>query len=300
MLFQRYGLFIFFFWLTPPLFATQPLILAASHYPLAFLARQTLKDRVQVIQLTPNGAEPHEYSPKPRDIILLQQAKLVLFHGPSMEPWIEKQALELQQQGVKLLRLEDFFKTLKEKKPPAHPQDRENYDPHFWLDPLQAQKVTSFIEKAAIDLLPNQKADISNQAITLRKKLAQLHQSYEKGLAQCASRILLSEHAAFGHLARRYNLETLSLRGLSPHSLPSPKKMALLVQEIRRRKVTSIFFETTSAPKFIEILARETGAQKLELHPLGRISQKRLTKGENYFTLMRFNLQQLRRGLRCK
>ena len=51
---------------------------------------------------------------------------------------------------------------------------------------------------------------------------------------ECRTHEIVTSHAAFGHLAKRYGLEQLSLAGLSPEAEPSPRDLEALVDEVRR------------------------------------------------------------------
>src|SRR3989344_9564761 len=60
---------------------------AASFYPLYFMAREIGGDKAEVANITPAGAEPHDYEPTARDILRLQESKLVVLNGAGLEPW---------------------------------------------------------------------------------------------------------------------------------------------------------------------------------------------------------------------
>src|SRR5580765_1138134 len=68
--------------------ATQPkrLSVVASFYPLYFFAQQIGGDKATVINITPAGAEPHDYEPTAQDIAQIEQSKLLILNG-SLESW---------------------------------------------------------------------------------------------------------------------------------------------------------------------------------------------------------------------
>ena len=55
----------------------------AAFYPLAFAAQAVGGPGLEVRNLTPSGAEPHDIELTPRDVAAVQQARLVLYlsHG---------------------------------------------------------------------------------------------------------------------------------------------------------------------------------------------------------------------------
>src|SRR3989338_9139671 len=61
-----------------------------SFYPLAYFASEVGGERVEVRNITPSGAEPHDFEPSPREIASLMDADLFIYNGTSFEPWAKK------------------------------------------------------------------------------------------------------------------------------------------------------------------------------------------------------------------
>lgn len=115
----------------------------------------------------------------------------------------------------------------------------------------------------------------------------------------CRLRTVVTAHNAFTYLAKRYTLEVVSIAGLSPHTEPSPGRLAEITRLVRERGIRYIFFETLSSPELSETLAREAGVGTLVFNPIegGMIGEDGLP--ETYLGLMRQNLIHLRRALEC-
>src|SRR5690349_19311260 len=56
--------------------STTSLRITTSFYPLYFFAREIGGERVEVINLTPAGAEPHDYELTAQDIVTIEQSNL--------------------------------------------------------------------------------------------------------------------------------------------------------------------------------------------------------------------------------
>src|SRR3989442_4991824 len=67
--------------------ATDKMAVAASFYPMYEFARQVGGDRVHVRNLTPAGAEPHDYELTPKDIIAVNASKVLIYNGAAIEHW---------------------------------------------------------------------------------------------------------------------------------------------------------------------------------------------------------------------
>ena len=75
----------------------------ASFYPLAHIAQQIGKEHVDVLNLTPAGSEPHDFDPSPRDVAVLQHAKLFIYNGAGLEPWVSQIVPELEEKNVRVV-----------------------------------------------------------------------------------------------------------------------------------------------------------------------------------------------------
>jgi zinc transport system substrate-binding protein len=131
-------------------------------------------------------------------------------------------------------------------------------------------------------------------------KLEALDSELADGLAHCRRHEIVTSHAAFGYLAKRYGLKQLALTGLSPEAEPSPRDLEALVDEVRRTDATTVFFETLVSSKLAETVAREAGAKTAVLDPLEGLTEDEVAAGADYFSVMRANLATLRAALQCR
>jgi zinc transport system substrate-binding protein len=249
----------------------------ASFYPLAFAAEQIGDGRVDVRNLTPPGAEPHDLEVSPQDVAAIHDADVVLLLGHGFQPQLEDAA----RAGPNVLRLLD-----------THGLDiHANGDPHVWLDPLRYAKIVTRIGQA----LGN-----AQGASAFVARLRALDAQYREGLANCARHDIVTSHEAFAYLAERYGLHQIAITGLSPEAEPQPGDLARVVSLARERGVTTIYFETLVSPRIAETVARETGAKTAVLDPIEGLTKDEISHGENYFTRMRANLRALQVGLGCR
>ena len=270
----------------------------ASFYPLYELAGQIGGPHLDVANITPGGAEPHDYEPTPRDMAALYKARLFLFNGNGLDAWGERIQPDLARQGVEVLKISDHLDSLKQASPDAGAA--APYDPHFWLDPMNMEKEADLIADALIRIDPAHQADYGRNRDAVKARLAGLDGEYQAGLADCRSREIVVSHNAFSYLAARYRLRVISISGLNPDEEPSPQRMAEIVRLVRDRHVTHIFFETLVSPKLAGTIASETGAASLELNPIEGLTDREIAEGKNYISIMQENLAHLRVALQCR
>ena len=254
----------------------------AAFYPLAFAAEQIAGDTVEVRNLTPAGAEPHDLELSPGDVRDVDGASLVFYLGDGFMPGLETAVKERSGRSVDLL---------------AQLRQEEGngggspHDPHVWLDPVRYAAMVRLIGSALGD---------TAAAGRLAGRLGGLDAEFRRRLATCKRRQIVTSHAAFGYLAARYGLEQIPLEGLSPEAEPSARDLAHLVDLVRASGATTVFFETLVSPKLAQTVAREAGVVTAVLNPLEGLTDDEIAAGADYFSVMRANLAVLREALGCK
>jgi zinc transport system substrate-binding protein len=255
-----------------------------SFYPLYYLAGEIGKEKVEVKNLTPAGVEPHDYEPTARNMVDIQQSKLLVLNGGSLEVWGKKIKEDLK--NVLVIEAgKDLF---------------VGNDSHVWLSPRLAKKEAGNILAGLILVDPKNENYYTQNADILNQKLDKLQTDYVRGLADCKRREMVTSHAAFGYLTREFGLTQMAIAGLSPDEEPSTKQMTEVVKYAKERDIKYIFFESLVSPKLAETIAEEIGAKTLVLDPIEGISDNNLTQGKNYLSIMEENLVNLRIALECR
>jgi zinc transport system substrate-binding protein len=255
----------------------------AAFYPLAYAA-QMLSPSAKVENLTPPGAEPHDLELTPRAVASIQRAAVVLYLSHGFQPAVSDAVKNAS--GTKV----DILQGL-----PLHSAKGQEAgltaDPHVWLDPVLFQQIVRHIAAA----LPG-----PVHTAPLIADLRALDRDYRSGLAHCVRKDIVTSHAAFGYLGRRYGLHQVAITGLTPESEPTPKQLAHVIHLVRQTHATTVFFERLVSPRLAETVAREVGARTAVLDPIEGLTPSEQHHGETYLTLMRENLAALRKALACR
>jgi len=285
--------------------SSPPLRVAASFYPLAEFASQIGQDKVAVTNLTPAGAEPHDFDPSPQDIAALQNSKVFIYNGAGLESWVNRVLPDLQKNGVITVNASQGITLLQgiseEASASVQPSiDPALADPHFWLDPVLAQQEVQTIAHALSAADPSNRAFYEANAAAYQQKLQELDAAFRQKLSSCMQKDIVTSHAAFGYMAKRYAFTMLPIAGLSPDEEPAPKRLAQIAEFARAHSVHYIFFETLVSPRLSQTVASEIGAQTITFNPLEGLTPEELQQGKNYLTVQRENLQNLSTALSCR
>ena len=252
----------------------------AAFFPLAATTRALGGPRLDVRDLTPPGVEPHDLELTTNDMDAILDARLVVLMGKGFQPAIESGA---DRRSGPTLRVLDRL----------HVGD----DPHVWLDPVLMRRVVGAIGTAPERAVPARRTAVGPRAARLDADLRALDRDYRAGLAHCAHHVIVTAHAAFGHLAHRYGLRQHAIAGISPEQEPDPQRLATLSDLVRRDQLTTVFTERLVSPRVAATLARDAHVHTAVLDPIESPAHGATFAG--YLRSMRQNLAALRRALGC-
>lgn len=262
---------------------------SATFYPLYEFARSVGGDKVTVSNLTPAGAEPHDYEPSPTTLIKAKEADVFIFNGGTFEPWVNNFLKDYKYSNRHVSVLAGSGISL-----------RYGNDPHYWLDPVLAKDMVINIRNGFIKADPENKDYYTEQAAAYTAKLDRLDEDFKSGLSACSLGTVISSHEAFGYLADRYDFDVEAIAGLSPEEEPSAARLAELSDLVKQRGIRHIFFESLVSPRLADTIATETGAKTLVFDPIEGLTHEDQKAGKNYLSVQRQNLGSLRTALSCK
>ncbi|MHB8075995.1 metal ABC transporter substrate-binding protein [Desulfosporosinus fructosivorans] len=273
--------------------ADKKLAVYTSIYPMYDLTKKIGGDKITVTNLVPAGQEPHDWEPTPSDMANLEKADVLIYNGAGMEHWIDKVLSSIQ--NKKLIAVE----TSKELHLLDNPDKSEElkYDPHVWLNPRLAKQQMEAIKKALVTADSSNKDYYEKNYTDNAKKLDDLDQEYKAAVSKFSQKDIVVAHQAFGYLCDAYGLKQVSIEGLLADSEPSPAKMAEIVKFAKENKLKYIFYEELVSPKVAEAIAKEIGVTTAMLNPIEGLQESDLLAGKEYISVMRDNLEVLKKAL---
>lgn len=178
-----------------------------------------------------------------------------------------------------------------------HDHNNSSFDPHVWLDPANAKIQMKSICEAFCRADPDHEKDYRANYEKYATDLDALDGEYRAALSSIENPYIVVSHEAFGYLCKAYGLRQIPIRGISADAEPDAARMREIIEMTGRYHVRVIFFEALGSPKVAEAIARETGCETKALHPIGGLTQEQIDAGEDYFSIMRSNLEALHYAL---
>ncbi len=301
----------------------RPLVITTL-FPQYDFVRAIAGDKVNLKLLLKPGVEAHTFEPTPRDIAEISKAALFIYTGEFMEPWagrilkgIKNETLIIVDAGKNIALLDadnhnqehgededdDHGHSHDRKKIDSHKKHNHgDKDPHIWTNPLNALKMIDNILAGLMKSDPENSAYYTANAEKFKKEIITLHNDFINTFKKTEyKKILYAGHFAFGYFARLYGLEHISpYKGFSPNAEPGPREIAELVKAIEESGTKVIYFEELVDPKVARVISQQTGAEMILLHGAHNVSKKDFNDGLTYITIMRNNLEALKKGLGYK
>ena len=282
--------------------SSKKLNVMASFYPMYDFAKKVGGDKVEVTNMVPAGTEPHDWEPSATDIKKLEEADVFIYNGAGMEHWTQDVLGSLENRNLKVVEASKGITLLEgneeeENSKEANSSTGAIYDPHVWLNPLNAKIEMKNIKNAFVKVDPDNKIYYEKNYKRYANKFDQLNQEYKEGLSNIKSKNLITSHEAFGYLCQAYGLNQVGIEGLSADSEPDASRMNEIIQFSKENNVKTIFFEDLVSPKVSKTIADEIGAKTVVLNPIEGLTTKEIKAGKDYFTVMKSNLKILEKAL---
>jgi len=231
--------------------------------PLATFAEKIAGDQIEIVTLVPAGADPHSWSPTPRQIDRVNQADLWFRLGEIGEEQLLRAvkgrdlAILDVREGVELIYDPDHVC-------PHCQQHHSGADQHIWLSPRVAQTISQTMAAALIEHYPKLEDEIETGLEQWLLELRQLDREITAKVQGCKT--ILTSHAAYGYFARDYGLTQISIEVAGKE--PTPQQLANMMRRAQASRARCIFVQPQTNQKGAERVAHQLGLKIRVADPL--------------------------------
>ena len=240
---------------------------AATVFPIYDLARRVAGDRLAVRLVLAPGLDPHDYEPRPQDVVGLADAGLIFAVGLGLDPWAQALARSAGAGEARVFELGPLMDPILA--PPGMIRPEPLIDPHFWTDPVRAQRAVDVIVEALSGLDPEGAPFYRERASTLRRSIQSLHVEVNRQSQTWTRRRIVTFHGSLFYFAARYGLQVVGVVQPVPGSEPSARHLEALLEELRAPEPAVLFSEPQLEAQLALTLAREAGATIHPIDPIG-------------------------------
>jgi len=248
---------------------------------------------------------PHSFQLKPSHAKMLEQADIIFWIGEDLENFLEKplDTIAKKAEKIELLEIKNI-KKLKfrernifeeheghddhghDAKKEEHDDHEEHghgeYDPHIWLDPINAKIILNEITE---HLIENDSKNTSTYNSNLTKALAKIDKLIIDVITETNKNLsYVVFHDAYQYYENRFNVNILGAMTVNPDVMPGAEQIHEIHEVIEHDNVSCILSEPQFNPDIIKSIAKDTSVKTGVLDPLGA----NLKPGKDlYFDLIR-------------
>ena len=246
-------------------------------------------DQMEVIPLLKVGIDPHVYKPSKKDLDLLREADVIVYHGLHLEGKIIE---VLEHMDGKIII--DAAKNFPDELIFRDPNFPASTDPHAWFDKELAQNSVKTIVGELLQNYPDKAAGLElkmGQYFSVMDSVAIEVNNIVNTIPE-DQRLVITTHDALSYFARDYGLRVRTLQGASTVSEFGLREITDLVDFIVEQKVPAIFLENIISPQAMESVQRGCASKGFEVKIGPELLSDSLGSEEDqntYFKMLIFN-----------
>ena len=156
------------------------------------------------------------------------------------------------------------------------------FDPHIWLDPINAKVILFEMSKHLIELDAKNESIYSDNLSKAYKEIDKLTKDVTTELNQSVASIVF--HDAYQYFEKRFNVNILGTFTVNTDVMPGAEQLVEIREIIEHDKVSCVFSEPQFNPDIIKAVAKDMNIKTGVIDPLGAT----LNPGKDlYFDLIR-------------
>ena len=156
------------------------------------------------------------------------------------------------------------------------------FDPHIWLDPINAKVILNEMVEHLIENDPKNEAKYKSNLSKALKEIDKLTIDVMTDLSSSVSSIVF--HDAYQYFEERFNVNILGAFTVNTDVMPGAEQLAEIREIIEHDKVACVFSEPQFNPDIIKAVAKDMNIKTGVVDPLGAT----LNPGKSlYFDLIR-------------
>jgi zinc/manganese transport system substrate-binding protein len=229
-------------------------------------------DLVEVDSLARGTQNPHDIEVRPSLMLKLRRADLLVRNGVGGDPWVEP--LLMGGQNSRIFPGAPGYVDASVGVPilaPSGPADRSRGDvhpegnPHYTLDPANAQQVTQNIVDGLKRVAPESAAAFDEQRRAFLARLESDLTRWRRAMEPVRGALVVTYHETFNYFLNRFGLKLAGVVEDRPGIPPSPAHLAGLIRQMKDQGLKVVVADPWSDRKTVDLVVRDSGARALLL-----------------------------------
>ena len=256
--------------------------IVVTYSVLGAFVRQLVGDTAEVTVLIPDGQDPHDFEPSPRDIERINDADFVVANGLDLEEGLDDALQTAKTAGVDVFFVTDHVTVLDvvdvndhSAHGHAHPGSQTGHshgdddhdhskDPHVWLSPATMLEALPALVDAAETALS---VDLGTESQAFAAELAAVDAELQDLFSSLAGCQLVTGHNELGYFAKRYGCTVIAAILSSPSTTAeeSAGNVEFVIDVIKTHGADAVFTSLGTNPAVARQVADAAGVKLVEI-----------------------------------
>ena len=232
--------------------------------PLKHIINEITDNDFSVDVLVPQGASPETFDPTPRQIISLNNAKMVFATGliefeKSLLKRIENRDIIDLSRGITLIEGSCSHAGHN------HAHHHHGVDPHIWTSPRELMIMAENAYAAIIEQYPDS-VKYTAGFNRLKQELEVLDNECRSAIESSNTKAFAIYHPALTYYARAYSLEQIAIENDGKE--PSAKHIAQIIEKADDKGIKCLLYQSEFPRSVVDVVAKDMGIEPTEINPL--------------------------------
>ena len=249
--------------------------------PLCLLVKAVAGEHAEITQLLPDNADLHHYSFRPSDLRKLSRAMVIVRASAELERFLAPLLETLPQPIITLgeadglvhlaMPLSHHHAHESEEEHAVHHNDKkeEEHDPHFWMSPLNAEKIALYLAAELTKINPAQAETYQKNSQMLIQQIKQNDQTIRKLLENDQHKPYLTFHSGLQYFEKHYGLEGPEIISLHEGLPPGIKTILRIRKQIKKTGIRCLITQPQASEALVKTLAEGMNLTVVTLAAVG-------------------------------
>ncbi|MCH2524141.1 MAG: metal ABC transporter substrate-binding protein [Dehalococcoidia bacterium] len=279
---------------------------SATIFPIYDIARQIAGDEIEVHLLITPGESPHTFNPTPSTKEEIEHSEIIFAIGNELDTFVtdissNQEKIIIVDKNLTLIKYEDEHDDHDDDKHGDEKHDDHDhhahgeYDPHYWLDPMNAKVMAVTIADALAQLDPANAESYNSRSSAFAAEIDALHTELVELAELAHDKSFITFHDSMAYLVTRYDLSLAGTFEPTGAEEPSPQYLHELSEVVEHDNVLAIFSEPQLSSASLEPFMKDNNLSLATLDPLGGVDGR-----DSYQALIRYNIETIAETLKEK
>lgn len=239
--------------------------------PLKYIVEQITADDFRVGVLVPAGTSPETFDPTPRQIVDINNAKLLFSTGliefeQNILSRLDNQSKVIPlSRGIELIEGSHSHGEHAEEHHEGGHSHHHGTDPHIWTSPRELKTIARNAYEAIIEQYPDS-VKYTAAYNDLATQLEVLDQMCQDMCQSSSAKAFVIYHPALTYFARAYGMEQIAVEADGKE--PSARHIATLIEEAQAKGVQCLLYQSQFPRSVVDVIADDMGVEAQEIDPL--------------------------------